>query len=70
MLQAHAQASAKVVLIKLYQRRFLIHGGGIFILCVLIGGEVIPQDLAGRGVIRGPKGRTVAAQHIVSPAAA
>jgi len=39
MLQAHAQAKAKVVAMRLYQRRFLIQCGGIFILRILIGGR-------------------------------
>ena len=48
--QAHDQAMAKVVLIKLYHLRFLIQCGGMRndIIAVLIGGEVIPQDLVWR----------------------
>ena len=53
MLQAHAQASAKVVLIKLYHLRFLIQCGGMRndIIAVLIEPEVIPLYLVWGGVM-------------------
>ena len=66
MLQAHDQANPKVVLIRAYQRRLRCQCGGIFILYILIGGEVRPLYPVWRGGFRGPKGRTVATLYLVS----
>jgi len=63
--QAHAQAKAKVLAMRLYHLRFLIQCGGIRIMHILIGGTVIPLYLVWPMVIRGPKGRTVPALDLV-----